>query len=248
MNVTAIVADDEPVAREGLRHALADVSWVDCVGEAANGEEAVALIDRLKPELAILDIQMPGLLGTEVLRRCTHRPYVIFTTAYAQHAVTAFELGALDYLLKPFGAQRLQAALDRARSALGEPAAMAGNNAFDRLTEALSKAPMRRLFVRTGQHLLPVDVDSIIWFEASGDYVVAHTATSRHMVHVSLNRIESRLDPECYLRIHRTHIVNMRHVRRFRSVAKGQLAAELTDGTLLPVSRVRASELRRLAE
>ncbi|MES2523411.1 MAG: LytTR family DNA-binding domain-containing protein [Gemmatimonadota bacterium] len=247
--VSVFIADDEPLARAGLRDMLSTVSWLECVGEAAHGEAAVEAINRLRPELVLLDIQMPGLLGTDVLRRCTHRPHVIFTTAYAQHAVTAFELGALDYVLKPFGQARLDAALERARTALGEPGAY---SSLDRLNEALGKSPMTRLFVRSGVHLVPVPVDSIAFFETSGDYVIAQAYTgataSRHVVHVSLNRIESRLDPARFVRIHRTHIVNLSHVARFRALARGQLVAELRDGTRLPVSRTRAAELRRLAE
>ncbi|HYW31792.1 MAG TPA: LytTR family DNA-binding domain-containing protein [Gemmatimonas sp.] len=243
--MSTLIADDEPLARAGLREMLSTVSWLECVGEAAHGEAAVEAINRLQPELVLLDIQMPGLLGTDVLRRCTHRPHVIFTTAYSHHAVTAFELGALDYVLKPFGQVRLEAALERARTALGEPAA---HSAVDRLNDALGKLPMTRLFVRTGAQLVPVPVDSIAIFEASGDYVVAHVGGSRHVVHVSLSRIEGRLDPSRFVRIHRTHIVNMSHVVRFRAVARGGLVAEMADGTRLPVSRTRASELRRLAE
>lgn len=243
--VTVLIADDEPVARAGLRDMLSGISWLTCEAELTNGPAAVEAIDRLRPDLAILDIQMPGLLGTDVLRRCSHQPHVVFTTAYAQHAVTAFELGALDYLLKPFAAPRFEAAMERVRVALGEPRP---HGAFDRLSEALGKAPMTRLFVRSGANLLPVAVGSIALFEASGDYVVAHAGSARHVVHVSLARIEERLDPSVFVRIHRTHIVNMAHVARFRSIAKGQLVAELHDGRRLPVSRTRAVELRRLAE
>ena len=114
--VTVLIADDEPVARAGLRAMLAAVEWVTCIGEAANGPAAVDAINALRPELVFLDIEMPGLIGTEVMRRVTHHPHVIFTTAWAQHAAAAFELGALDYLLKPFGAERLEARLDAPRS------------------------------------------------------------------------------------------------------------------------------------
>ncbi|MFI5312046.1 MAG: LytR/AlgR family response regulator transcription factor, partial [Gemmatimonadales bacterium] len=129
MKVTALIADDEPVARAGLRDMLAAMDWVTVVGEAANGPAAVEAINTLKPELVFLDIQMPGFLGTEVLRRVQHQPFVVFTTAYAEHAVTAFELGALDYLLKPFGAVRFAASMERVRVALGESDAHAP---FDR--------------------------------------------------------------------------------------------------------------------
>ncbi|MDX2057267.1 MAG: response regulator, partial [Gemmatimonadales bacterium] len=106
MKVTALIADDEPVARAGLRDLLADIDWISCVGETANGPATVAAIDELRPELVFLDVQMPGLTGLEVLERIRHRPHVVFTTAFGHHAVSAFELGALDYLLKPFGADR----------------------------------------------------------------------------------------------------------------------------------------------
>ena len=169
---------------------------------------------------------------------------VVFTTAYAEHAVTAFELGALDYLLKPFGPARLGAALERVRAALGEPAS--SHPPLGRLTEALAQGPMSRLFVRSGGALITVPVATVSWFEADGDYVVAHAGRTRHMLHVSLNRIEARLDPARFARIHRTHIVNLDHVKTFRRQGKGRLVAELADGTRIAVSRARATDLRAL--
>jgi len=186
---------------------------------------------------------MPGLLGTEVLKRVTHQPFVVFTTAYAQHAVAGFELGALDYLLKPFGRERLASAMDRVRAALGEPSA---RPSFDRFSEALSKGPMTRLFVRSGVSIVPLPVNTVSWFEAWGDYVTAHAGSSRHVMHLSLNHLELRLDPEKFIRIHRAHIVNLDHVRTFKSQGRGKVVAELLDGTLLPVSRGRAQTLRGL--
>lgn len=243
MKVRVLIADDEPVARAGLRDLLEAVDWLTCVGEAATGPEAVRSIDALQPELVFLDIQMPGLLGTEVLKQATHRPFVIFTTAYAQHAVTAFELGALDYLLKPFGRERLAAALDRVRPALGEsrPAA-----AFDRLSEAFRQGPLSRLFVRSGGAIIPVAVADVAWFEAQGDYVVAHAGASQHTLHLALHHLEARLDPRRFVRIHRTHIVNLDFVKAFRPHGSGQLAAVMADGTRLVVSRARARDLRGL--
>lgn len=242
MRVTALIADDEPLARAGLRDLLSAFDWVEVVGEAANGPAAVEAIKRLRPELVFLDVQMPGMLGTDVLRHLSHHPFVLFTTAFAQHAVTAFELGALDYLLKPFGPHRLAAAMARVRTALGEPAAVPP---LDRIGEALSRTPMTRLFVRIGTALTPLSVDSVAWFEADGDYVVAHVGTARHLLHVSLNRLEERLDPARFTRIHRAHLVNMDMVRAFRR-SEGRLVAELVDGTRLPVSRAKAQELRAL--
>ncbi|HEU4562546.1 MAG TPA: LytTR family DNA-binding domain-containing protein [Longimicrobium sp.] len=243
MKVTAYVVDDEPVARAGLRAMLLAFDWVDVVGEAADGESAVKGIHALRPELVFLDVQMPGLLGTEVLRRLEQPPFVIFTTAYSEHAVTAFELGAVDYLVKPFGPTRLAAAMERVRSALGEPAPV---DTFDRLSGALAGGPISRLFVRSGGTLVPLPVERISWFEADGDYVTAHAGDARHHLHLSLNRLEARLDPRRFVRVHRTHIVNLDHVRAFRRDARGNLEAELLDGARVPVSRARAQELRSL--
>lgn len=240
--VTALIADDEPVARAGLRDMLGRVAWITCIGEAANGPAAVETIDRLKPELVFLDIQMPGLSGLDVLRRVTHQPFVVFTTAFAQHAVTAFELGALDYLLKPFGAERLETTLERVRAALGEPMPAT----LDRLTEAMGQGPMSRLFVRSGGSIIPVGIESVVRFEAWGDYVTAYTAKSRHVLHLSLNRLEERLDPARFVRIHRTHIVNLAHVNAFRPRGKGQLVAEMADGSRISVSRARSRVVREL--
>lgn len=242
MKVSVLIADDEPLARAGLRDLLAAFEWVTIIGEAANGPGSVESINRLRPELVFLDIQMPGMLGTDVLRTVTHQPFVVFTTAFGQHAVTAFELGALDYLLKPFGATRLAAAMARVRTAIGEPAAV---SPLDRLGEALGQGPMTRLFVRVGTALTPVAVKSVGWFESDGDYVVAHVGPARHLLHVALNRLEERLDPLVFKRIHRTHLVNLDQVRTFRRV-DGRLVAEMTDGTRLPVSRAKAQELRAL--
>ena len=241
MKVTTLVVDDEPVARAGLRAMLTAFDWITVVGEAADGPAAVAAIDRVRPELVFLDVQMPGLLGTEVARRIEHRPFVIFTTAYTQHAVTAFELSAVDYLLKPFGPARLATAMERIRGALGEPSSM---DPLERLSGALAGGPISRLFVRIGGTLVPLPVDSVSWFEADGDYVTAHAGNARHFLHLSLSLLETRLDSRQFVRVHRAHIVNLDQVRGFKRDASGNMEAELLDGVRVPVSRARAQELR----
>lgn len=243
MKVRTFVVDDEPVARAGLRRMLLSFEWIEVVGEAADGESAVAAIETLQPELVFLDVQMPRLLGTEVLRRIGRQPFIIFTTAFSEHAVSAFELGAVDYLLKPFGPDRLAAAMERIRGAIGEPAAI---GAIERLTGALGSRPISRLFVRTGGNLVPLLVAHVMSFEADGDYVIAHTERTRHALHLSLNRLEERLDATRFIRIHRAHIVNLDHIRSFKRDDRGNLEAELVNGRRLPVSRSRAHEIRRL--
>ena len=242
MKVRTLVVDDEPIARAGLRAMLLAFEWVEVIGEAADGESAVAAIESLQPELVFLDVQMPGLLGTDVLRRIEKQPLIIFTTAFAEHAVSAFELGAVDYLLKPFGPRRLSAAMERIRAAIGEPA----GDALERLTGALSSGPITRLFVRTGGNLVPLLVADVLSFEADGDYVIAHTERTSHALHLSLNRLEERLDSSRFARVHRAHIVNLDHVRTFKRDTRGNLEAELVNGRRVPVSRSRAQELRRL--
>jgi two-component system LytT family response regulator len=239
MKVTTLIVDDEPVARAGLRAMLGAFDWVSVVGEAADGASAVDAIDRLRPELVFLDVQMPGLLGTEVVRRIQHQPFIIFTTAYSQHAVTAFAVSAVDYLLKPFGAVRLASALERVRSAIGEPAPA---GVLERLSGTLASGPITRLFVRTGGALIPLAVASVSRFDAEGDYV----GGTRHVLNLPLSRLEERLDPARFVRVHRAHIVNLDHVRAFRPDPRGNLRAELTDGALVPVSRGKARALRRL--
>jgi two-component system, LytTR family, response regulator len=222
---------------------LTAFDWITIVGEAADGPAAVSVINQLRPELVFLDVQMPGFLGTDVARRIAHQPFIIFTTAYTQHAVTAFELSAVDYLLKPFGPQRLAAAMERVRSAIGEPAAP---GVLERLSGALSGGPISRLFVRVGGALIPIVVETVSRFEAAGDYVTAYVESKCHVLHLSLNRLEARLDPERFVRVHRTHIVNLDHVRSFRRDPRGNLEAEMKDGARVPVSRARAQELRGL--
>lgn len=241
MKVTAFLADDERVARAGLRTMLGAFEWVEVVGEAADGASAVRGIRALEPELVFLDVQMPGMLGTDVFRRIEHRPFVMFTTAYDEHALAAFELGAVDYLMKPFGPARLAAAMDRVRSTVGEPGP---TDAVERLRGALAGGPITRLFVRVGSAIVPLAVERVSWFEADGDYVVAHVGTSRHLLHLALSRLEQRLDARKFTRVHRAHIVNLDHVRAFRRDDRGGLEAELIDGTRVPVSRARAQELR----
>lgn len=243
MKVRVLVVDDEPVARAGLRSMLAAHDWVEVIGEAADGQSAVKAIETLKPELVFLDVQMPGVLGTDVLRQVSHRPFVIFTTAYSQHAVTAFELGAADYLLKPFGPARLAAAMERVRGGVGQPSSV---DAIERLSGALGGGPVTRLFVRVGNSIVPVPVDRVSWIEADGDYVVLHVGESRHLLHLSLSSLAARLDPKRFVQVHRAHIVNLDQVRAFRKDVRGNLEAELSDGTRVPVSRARAQQVRSL--
>lgn len=242
--VRVLIADDEPLARAGLRHLLQDIDWLQCVGEAADGPAVVVAVQRLQPEVVLLDIEMPGHSGIDALRQLPSPvPRIVFTTAHAEHAVTAFELGALDYLLKPFGAARLTAALDRVRVSLRESLP----SALDRYGEMSGTGSMRRLFVRSGRSIQPIPVAEVHRFEAVGDYVTAYTSRGEHLLHLALSHLEARLDPQQFVRIHRAHLINLDLVTRFRRELDGRLTAVLKSGAELPVSKSKAQVFRKLA-
>jgi two-component system LytT family response regulator len=246
--VRALVVEDEAPARRRLVELLRRVDWIDCVGAAESGDRAVALIDSLRPDLVFLDIQLPGISGLDVLRRVRHQPAVIFTTAYDRYAVSAFELEALDYVLKPFGEERLMAALRRARRALDDHgiesvrdrAARALEGADDRSTSE----PLARFFVRDRNRLVPVAVRDIVRLEADDDYVRVFTRDRSYLVYLTLNDFERRLDVTRFLRVHRTHIVNLDFVQQIVALDGGRLQVELRDGTKIAASRARSRALR----
>ena len=241
MTLRALVVDDEPLARRKLRGLIDDVGWLEWLGEASDGLEALERIDTLRPDVVFLDIQMPGVLGTEVARRSEHRPVVIFTTAYDRYAVTAFELQAVDYLLKPFGRERFEKAIARIR----EAERTEGPPALERASHALrERGQISRLFVRHRGRIIPVSVDSIERLEAQDDYVALHTKGRGFLVHLTLNEFERRLDPERFVRVHRRHIVNLDHVDEITPLDNGRLEIHLRSGTRLAASRTRSREIR----
>jgi two-component system, LytTR family, response regulator len=241
--VTALIVDDEPLARRKIRQLLAAVPWIECVGEVGDGLTAVSAIDEQQPDLVFLDIHMPRLSGLEILHRAKHAPAVIFTTAYDRYAVTAFELAAVDYLLKPFGRERLVTSLERVRTLLGR-ADSAQTAARSR--EAFGAGPTRRLFVREAGRVIPVRTTDVVRLEASDDFVVIHTTAQRYRMGVPLQQIAERLDPSQFVRVHRSHIVNMDHVASMSPYDGSRLEVRLKDGTLLVASRQCSRALREL--
>ncbi len=245
MTTTAVIADDEQLPREKLREFLSNVTWIECVGEAKNGPEAVSLVDRVKPDLLVLDIRMPGLSGLEVLRQREHRPTVVFTTAYDQYAVTAFELRALDYLLKPFGRKRFEQTVARIRDTLPTTSDV---SSVERGQEALDQdRPLRRLFVRARGKIVPVAIDQVVRFEARDDYVALHTTQGRFLASMRMGDVEKMVDPDLFVRIHRSHIVNLDYVEAIVTHASGRLLVTLRDGAQLLASRARSQALRQRA-
>ncbi|MFN0180316.1 MAG: LytR/AlgR family response regulator transcription factor [Gemmatimonadales bacterium] len=243
MAVTALIADDEPLARKKLRDLAADIEWLQLIGETQDGPSTVEAIDRLEPDLVFLDLQMPGYDGLEVLRRTTHRPGVVFTTAFDRYAVAAFELQAIDYLLKPFDAERFARATARARESLqqrDDPIIR------DRPLGAMTMT-IDRLFIRHGGRIVVVPLTQIESLEARRDYVAVHAPPNRYLVHLTLNHLESALTSKAFVRVHRSYLVNFNQVTELVPRGNGQLEVVLRSGARILASRSRSKGLWELA-
>jgi two-component system, LytTR family, response regulator len=243
--VRAVIAEDEAPARESLREYLGATPWIEIAGEAVDGKSALALADDLAPDLLFLDVRLPELSGLDVARRLRHPAEIVFTTAYDRFAVAAFEIGALDYLVKPFGRERFDAALARVRERLRGGAAPAP--AGDRARSSLSTEPLARLFARHGDRIVPIAAPGIRRIQAQGDYAEVHAAEGTYLLHVTLAELAARLDPARFRQVHRSHIVNLDAVEHMRPYDDRRLAITLKDGTVVVASRGASEELRKLA-
>jgi len=238
MTRTLLVDDEEP-AREGLRQLLAAVPDVEIVGEAANGEQAIEKISELKPDLVLLDIQMPGASGLEVAACLPRpRPKIVFCTAFDQYAVDAFELHAVDYLLKPVNRVRLGQAIARVR-AKSESEAAAD---VDRVAEAVH-GKCTRLLVRSGDRFRIIPQKEVVYFSSEGGLTRLNTRDRQYVLDPTLNDLEERLDPNLFFRISRCAIVNLDSVTEVRPLIGGVASVALHGGTVLEVSRRRVKDL-----
>ena len=239
--IKVLVADDEPLARERLAGLLSQEQDIEVVGQARDGEEAVTAIHDDSPDLVFLDVQMPQMNGFDVIEAVgtDKMPLVIFVTAYDQHALKAFQVRALDYLLKPFDRERFKDALQRARKQLERDE----NGDLGRRLLALVKDLRRdqpksdRLVVKSGGRLFFLRTDEIDWVEAAGNYVRLHVGPGSHLLRETMNAIEGRLDPEKFFRIHRSRIVNMERIQELQPWLNGEYAVLLRTGTRLTLSR-----------
>ena len=252
--VRALLAEDEAPARESLREYLAGIPGIDVVAEAVDGQSALALADERRPDLLFLDVRLPELSGLEVARRLRHPAEIVFTTAYDRFAVAAFELGALDYLVKPFGRERLAAAVARVRARMGHAAAGATGEraqnmvaAGERARDSLAPGSLARLFARHGDRIVPIAVGGIRRIQAQGDYAEVHAAEGVYLIHVTLAELVSRLDPARFRQVHRSHIVNLDAVAHMKAYDDRRLAITLHDGSVILASRSASEELRKLA-
>lgn len=245
LELRCAVVEDEPEARSNLAEYLERVEAVRIVGVAGDGEAAVRLVDETRPDVLFLDIRLPEMDGFEVLRRIQHRPEVVFTTAFDDYAVSAFELGALDYLVKPFGPVRLQAAVERVRARLSSRSSEPGAAGPVERALAVTRTPMRRLFARQGGRIVPIEVDDVLRISASGEYSEVVTEKSSFLVASSLAQLAESLDPAVFERVHRTHIVNFRAVRHMKAADDRRLLITLRDGTSVVASRAASTRLRQ---
>ena len=243
LRVRALIAEDEAPARDTLRDYLARAPWIEVVAEAVDGVSAVALADERKPDLLFLDVRLPELSGLDVARRIRHPAEIIFTTAYDRFAVAAFEIGALDYLVKPFGRERLAAAVERVRARLGQTSVHAG----ERVRNSLGPGPLSRLFARQGERIVPIAVGGVRRIQARGDYTEVHGAEGVFLLHVTLAELAARLDSAKFRQVHRSHIVNLDAILHLKPYDDRRLAVTLRDGTVVVASRAASEELRRLA-
>jgi two-component system LytT family response regulator len=238
--VSAVLVEDEPEARRSLREYLRGIDWIEIQGEAADGRAAVELIDRLRPDLVFLDVQLPEMTGLRVLESVRHAPEVVFTTAYDQYALAAFEFGALDYLVKPFGRERFLKTLGRLRRRM----AAAGVPAAERAKAAFASGPLARLFARRGDRIVPILANDISRIEAQGDYAEVHTPAGAFLLHISMKEMASRLDPERFLPVHRAHIINLDAIDHLRPYDDRRLMIVLRDGSEIVASRAASERLR----
>lgn len=255
----AIVVDDEPAARRGVRLLLERDAEIEIVGEAATGTEAAALMRRERPDLAFLDVQMPGGTGFDALREVApaERPVVVFVTAYDEHALRAFEVHAVDYLLKPFDDARFAAALARVKDEVRRRRGDRVNARLTRLLELLqhsvlpatpAAAPAERILIKSSGEIFFLKSGEIDWIEAEGDYMKFHAAGRAHLMRETMARLEARLDPARFVRIHRSTIVNIDRVQKLSPTFGGEYAVMLRDGTRLKLSRGYHERIARLLQ
>jgi two-component system, LytTR family, response regulator len=239
MKIRTLIVDDEIPARARVRRLLDHENDIEIVGEAANGDEAIRLVGELHPDLLFLDVQMPPPDGLAVLRalRGEWLPCTVFTTAHAEHAVAAFELHALDYLLKPFTQERFRATLTRVRQQLTQKSSGDERMGAFLQSDAVARTPVERFLVKTNERYLVVRASDIEWVEAAANYVVLHTTTGTHVLRRTLAALEGELDPRRFFRTSRSALVNLATVREVQTVATDEHVVFLQSGARVSLTR-----------
>jgi two-component system LytT family response regulator len=248
--IRVLIVDDEPLAREGVRMRLQPAPDIEIIGECRNGREAVAAILRDAPDLVFLDIQMPRMDGFAVIEAvgAQRMPHVIFVTAYDEHALRAFEVHALDYLLKPMDGSRFAEALARARDRIRGKNLEAIAAQLQEMMSALKgeKDYLERLSIKSAGRILLLGVDEIDWIEAADNYVQVHAGQASYLLLATMNSLETRLNPQQFLRIHRSTIVNLKRIKELHPMFHGEFRVILQDNTQLTSGRSYSKNLQKL--
>ncbi|TXI89239.1 MAG: response regulator transcription factor [Burkholderiaceae bacterium] len=245
---TAFIAEDEPLARESLRDAVMARSELQLIGEADNGTLALERINQLRPDVVFMDIQMPEMTGLEVIKRLDYHPQIIFTTAYDNYAVAAFELNAVDYLLKPFSRDRFNAAVNRVLEEGSQE-----NRDVREIGQALEQTsltlPSRldRILVRDRGHIFPVNINHIAYLKSDAKYTALYVDGKTFLVRLGISELAERLDPHRFVRIHRSVIVNLDYVESMKTDEQSQLQLQMRDGSVLVANRESSKMLRDMA-
>jgi two-component system, LytTR family, response regulator len=245
--VRVLIVDDEPLARRGVIARLKRINDIEIVGECGDGTSAAAKILESHPDLVFLDVQMPGMDGFEVLRALPREswPAVIFLTAYEQHALRAFEVHALDYLLKPIDDERFAVAIHRAQQFADSQAKSQLDERILRLLDENSDKYASRFAVRTGSRIQVVFAEDIEWVGTAGDYTELHSRGRAHLLRETMNTLERRLDPTQFIRVHRSRIVRLKCVRELRTIGNREYIIKLSDGSEHRASRSYADQLEQ---
>jgi two-component system LytT family response regulator len=247
--VTTLIVDDEPLARRTLRSLVSRRKWLALAGEACNGDEALTAIETLRPELVFLDIRMPGRSGIDVLRSAKHEPIVVLTTAFDEYALVAYELGAIDYLVKPFSDARFDRALERALPRIEAVRLRSKDSPDSSLIARIERAHAQpdsidTIFVRERGSVVPVAVADVTRFEADGDFVAVHARGQRHLVYLNLGDLAARLDPARFVRVHRSHIVRLAAIAAVSAADPNRAELRMSDGARIVASRAGTRALR----
>ncbi len=258
-DIRTLIVDDEPEARVGLRTLLEQDEHIELIGECSNGNDAVSMIRRQLPDLVLLDVQMPGLNGFDVLRELNTEkmPLVIFVTAYDQYSLKAFDVHAVDYLLKPFTNRRFHEAIDQAKRQIRSQKDL--SHIAERMNSLLARFEanppnvpvldveyLQRIAVKEGEKITFLDVDHIDWIEAADNYICLHVGTKTYLLRSKLSDIEKQLNPKQFLRIHRSRIVNVERIHEMQPQGSGDCILVLKDGTEITSSRTYREQRRRL--
>jgi two-component system, LytTR family, response regulator len=248
--IRTLIADDEPLARRGIRAELDQEEDIEIVSECRNGLEAVAAIEEHSPELVFLDVQMPELDGFGVLEAVgvDRMPVVIFVTAYDKYALRAFDVHALDYLLKPVDAERFAGALRRARKQIEHHNLQDLNQRLQNFLEDVQAKQKcaERLVIKSGGRIFFLNVEEIDWIEAADNYVRLHVGRDSHLLRETMSHLEKRLDPDRFLRVHRSRIINIRQIKELQPLFRGEYDIMLQDGTRLESGRGYRDKLQKL--